>query len=73
MRTARFVTGEVVIECDLTFGNLDLRLPPGAGVDVEEASTSVGSVVDKRGARGERGVPHVIVRGGTLMGNVRVR
>lgn len=73
MRTARFVTGEVVVECDLTFGNLDLRLPPGATVDVEEASTSVGSVIDKRGARQERGVPHVIVRGGTLIGNIRVR
>lgn len=73
MRTARFVTGEVVIECDLTFGNLDLRLPPGATADVEETSTSVGSVIDKRGARSERGVPHVIVRGGTLVGNIRIR
>lgn len=73
MRTARFVTGEVVIECDLTFGNLDLRLPPGATVDVEDTSTSVGSVVDKRAATTGRGVPHVTVRGGTLVGNVRVR
>ncbi|OLL71495.1 hypothetical protein Ae168Ps1_5998 [Pseudonocardia sp. Ae168_Ps1] len=73
MRRARFITGEVVIECDLTFGNLELRLPPEATVDVEDVSTSVGSVLDRRGAAAERGVPHVIVRGGTLIGNIRVR
>lgn len=73
MRTARFVTGEVVVDVDLAFGNLDLRLPAGATVDVTDTSTTIGSIRDKRGATAQGGTPHVIVRGGTGMGNVTVR
>ncbi|MEQ3551159.1 DUF1707 domain-containing protein [Pseudonocardia nematodicida] len=73
MRRARFVTGEVLIESDLTFGNLDVRLPKGATVDVTDARTKVGMVRDKRGASAKRGDPHVIVVGGVQWGNVTVR
>ncbi|MGE3286607.1 MAG: DUF1707 domain-containing protein [Pseudonocardia sp.] len=73
MRKARFVTDEVLIECDLMVGNLELRLPPGASVDLEDVHVSVGSVVDRIGPRAQRGNPHVVVRGRTGIGGVRVR
>lgn len=73
MRKARFVTDEVLIEFDLAVGNLELRLPPGASVDVEDAHVAVGSVDDRIGATARRGRPHVVLRGRTAMGTVRVR
>ena len=73
MRTARFVTGEVVVDYDLGVGNLDLRLPDGATVDVADGHATIGQVRDKLGAGVGRGAPHVTVRGTTWLGNVTVR
>lgn len=73
MRRARFVTGEVVIESDLTFGNLHVRLPKGATVDITDARTKVGMIRDKLGASAQRGTPHVTIVGGVQWGNVTVR
>ncbi|BBF99017.1 MULTISPECIES: DUF1707 SHOCT-like domain-containing protein [Pseudonocardia] len=73
MRRARFVTGDVVIESELTVGNLDIRLPPGATVDLTGARTQFGSVRDKLGATDRPGAPHVVVVGGTWFGNITVR
>lgn len=73
MRRARFVTGEVVLDCDLVFGNLDVRLPSGGTVDITDARTKVGLIRDKLGASAKRGTPHVIIRGGVRWGNVTVR
>lgn len=73
MRKARFVTDEVLIECDLMIGSLELRLPKGASVDLEGVHTSVGSIDDRIGTRARRGSPHVVVRGRTGIGGVRVR
>ncbi|WP_181782209.1 DUF1707 SHOCT-like domain-containing protein [Pseudonocardia pini] len=72
-RTARFTTPVVTVDVDIMVGNLDIRLPKGATVDVDEARTSVGQLVDKVGPSLERGNPHVIVRGVTRLGNIRVR
>jgi hypothetical protein len=73
MRRARFVTGEVLVEVDLMVGNLDVRLPSGATADLTDVATRIGNIVDRRGASAERGSPHVVVRGGTWLGNVTVR
>ncbi|MEV1294335.1 DUF1707 domain-containing protein [Pseudonocardia sp. NPDC049635] len=73
MRRARFVTGDVVIESDLTVGNLDIRLPRGATVDLTAARTRFGTVRDRLGGSAGKGVPHVVVVGGAWFGNVTVR
>jgi hypothetical protein len=72
-RQARFTSPEVVVEADLTVGNLDIRLPKGATVDLDDARAGLGSVVDKIGSSFERGTPHVVVKGGTKLGNIKVR
>lgn len=72
-RSARFTGPTLTIDVELGAGNLDIRLPKGASVDLEDARTKVGSVVDRTEKSFERGDPHVVVRGGTAIGNIRVR
>jgi hypothetical protein len=72
-RAARFTAPVVTIEVDLAFGNLDIRLPEGATVELDEARTTIGTITDKTVKRIERGSPHLVVRGGTKVGNIRVR
>lgn len=72
-RTARFTAPVVTVEVDLAFGNLDLRLPEGATVELDAARTTIGTIIDRTGRTFGRGSPHVIVRGGTRVGNIRVR
>jgi hypothetical protein len=71
-RTARFTTAVVEVEIDVLLGNVDIRLPKGATVDLDDVRTSVGQVTDRIGPAPERGNPHVVVTGGTKVGNVRV-
>jgi hypothetical protein len=72
-RTARFTAPVVTVEVDLAFGNLDIRLPEGATIDLDGARTGIGTIIDKTVRSFERGSPHLIVRGGTRVGNIRVR
>jgi hypothetical protein len=72
-RSARFTAPVVTVEVDLAFGNLDIRLPEGATIDLDGARTGIGTIIDKTVRSFERGTPHLIVRGGTRVGNVRVR
>ncbi|SDF50081.1 protein of unknown function [Pseudonocardia oroxyli] len=72
-RSARFSVPVVALEFDLTFGNLELRVPKGTTVDLEDARTGFGEVKDKIGPSLERGNPHLVVVGRTRVGNVRVR
>ncbi len=73
MRRARFVTGEVVVDVDIVIGNIDVRLPPGASVDITGVRAAVGTVRDRVGESASRGTPHVILVGGTQVGNVTAR
>lgn len=73
MRRARFVTGDVLVESELTVGNLDIRVPRGATVDLTGARTRFGTVRDRLGASARQGTPHVVVVGGAWFGNVTVR
>ena len=63
-REARFTTPVVVVDVQLSIGNLDLRLPKGATVDLDDAHTKIGQITDKIGSPLEQGTPHVVVRGG---------
>jgi hypothetical protein len=72
-RSARFTAPVVTIEVNLVVGNLDIRVPEGATADLDEARTVIGSITDKTEKIFERGSPHLVVRGGTKVGNVRVR
>ncbi|GAY12756.1 DUF1707 domain-containing protein [Pseudonocardia sp. N23] len=72
-RTARFMTSVVTVEVDMWVGDVDLRLPPGGTVDVDEVRTHVGSVKDKVGPTVVRGDPHVVLRGRLYVGDVKTR
>jgi hypothetical protein len=72
-REARFTTPTVLVDVQISLGNLDIRLPKGATVDLDDARTTVGQINDKIGATPAPGTPHVVVRGGTGLGNITVK
>ena len=66
----------VEIDLDLVAGSLELRVPAGAGVDLDALSLSLGSVDDKR--RGDdrnrrTGAPAFVLTGAVRAGSVEVR
>ncbi|OBG81247.1 hypothetical protein A5733_22830 [Mycobacterium sp. NS-7484] len=70
---ARFAGPMVVIELDLKFGSLELRLPEGASASIDDVEVIVGSADDhRRDAPGE-GTPHVILTGRVVCGSVDIR
>jgi hypothetical protein len=70
---ARFAGSMVVIELDLKFSSLELRLPEGASASIDDVEVTVGSARDHRkGAPGE-GNPHVILTGRVTVGSVDIR
>ncbi|MCK0177380.1 MULTISPECIES: DUF1707 domain-containing protein [Mycobacteriaceae] len=70
---ARFAGPIVVIELDLKFGGLNLRLPDGASASIDDVEVVVGSATDhRRDAPGE-GRPHVVLTGKVVWGSVDVR
>ncbi|WP_242638727.1 DUF1707 domain-containing protein [Mycolicibacterium sp. S2-37] len=70
---ARFAGPIVVIELDLKFGGLNLRLPDGASASLDDVEVVVGSATDhRRDAPGE-GRPHVVLTGKVVWGSVDVR
>ncbi|WP_422748268.1 DUF1707 SHOCT-like domain-containing protein [Mycobacterium sp. WMMD1722] len=70
---ARFAGPIVVIELDLMFGGLNLRLPDGASASLDDVEVVVGSATDhRRDAPGE-GRPHVVLTGKVVWGSVDVR
>lgn len=73
LRTARFMGPTVTIEVDMWVGDVDLRLPPGATVDLDDVRVHVGSVKDKVGPAERRGDPHVVVCGTLWVGDVKAR
>ncbi|MGD9986189.1 DUF1707 SHOCT-like domain-containing protein [Pseudonocardia sp.] len=73
LREARFMTPLVTLEVDIWIGDVDLRLPPGGSVDVDEVRTHVGHVTNKITPAAHRGDPHVVVRGRLHVGDIRTR
>ena len=70
---ARFAGPIVVIELDLIFGGLDLRLPDGASASIDDVEVNVGSARDHRRDAPAEGNPHVILTGKVVWGAVDIR
>src|SRR5690349_20975942 len=70
---ARFAGPIVVIELDLRFGGLDIRLPDGASASIDDVEVNVGSAHDHRKDAPAEGTPHVILTGKVVCGSVEVR
>lgn len=70
---ARFAGPMVVIELDLVFGGLNLRLPEGASASIDDVEVNVGSAHDHRKDAPAEGTPHVILTGKVVCGSVDVR
>jgi Domain of unknown function (DUF1707) len=70
---ARFAGPIVVIELDMKFGGLDMRLPDGASASIDDVEVNVGSAHDHRKDAPAEGTPHVILTGKVVCGNVSIR
>jgi len=70
---ARFAGSMVVIELDLRFSSLDLRLPDGASASIDDVEVAVGSARDRRKEAPAEGDPHVILTGRVSFGSVDIR
>lgn len=70
---ARFAGPIVVIELDLRFGGLDLRLPDGASASIDDVEVIVGSATDHRRDVPAEGRPHVVLTGKVVWGSVDIR
>ena len=70
---ARFAGPVVVIELDLKFGGLDLRLPEGASASIDDVEVAVGSASDHRKDAPAEGTPHVVLTGRVVCGSVDIR
>ncbi len=70
---ARFAGPIVVIELDLKFGSLDLRLPDGASASIDDVEVIVGSARDHRITQPPEGRPHVVLTGKVTWGSVDIR
>ncbi|MUL65677.1 hypothetical protein BOO86_14455 [Mycobacterium sp. CBMA 234] len=70
---ARFGGPIVVIELDLKFSSLELRLPEGASASIDDVEVAVGSATDHRKDARSEGTPHVILTGRVVFGSVDIR
>lgn len=70
---ARFAGPMVVIELDMRFGSLDLRLPEGASASIDDVEVIVGSARDHRADAPGEGRPHVVLTGKVVCGSVDIR
>ena len=70
---ARFAGPVVVIDLDMKFGSLDLRLPDGASASIDNVEVYVGSASDRRRDPPADGTPHVVLTGRVTFGSVIIR
>lgn len=70
---ARFAGPIVVVELDLRFGGLDIRLPDGASASIDDVEVVVGSAHDHRREAPAEGTPHVVLTGKVVCGSVDIR
>jgi hypothetical protein len=70
---ARFAGPMIVIELDLRFGGLDIRLPEGASASIDDVEVVVGSAHDHRRDAPAEGSPHIILTGKVVCGSVDIR
>jgi hypothetical protein len=70
---ARFAGPIVVIELDVKFGSVDIRLPDGASASIDDVEVVVGSARDHRKDAPAEGTPHVVLTGRSVCGSVDIR
>ena len=70
---ARFAGPMVIVELDMKFGSVDIRLPDGASASIDDVEVIVGSASDHRRDAPAEGTPHVILTGRVVCGSVDIR
>jgi Domain of unknown function (DUF1707) len=70
---ARFAGPVVVIELDMKFGSVEIRLPDGASASIDDGEVYVGSARDHRKSAPAEGTPHVVLTGRVACGSVHIR
>jgi hypothetical protein len=70
---ARFAGPVVVIELDVKFGPVEIRLPDGASASIDDVQVYVGSATDRRKDAPGEGTPHVVLTGRVTCGSVTIR
>ena len=60
---ARFAGPVVVIEMDMRFGSVEIRLPEGASASIDDVEVYGGSASDRRKEAPGEGRPHVVLTG----------
>jgi hypothetical protein len=70
---ARFAGPVVVIELDMKFGGVEIRLPDGASASIDDVEVIVGSARDRRKNAPAEGTPHVVLTGRMVCGSVDLR
>jgi hypothetical protein len=72
LREAHVAAAEVTVEARTVFGDIDLLVPEGVVVEVRTRAF-IGDVRQEAGAAGSPGAPRIILEGGTVFGDVKVR
>lgn len=72
LREASVSLPEITIEARSAFGDVELLVPEGVVVEVR-ARTLFGDIQQEAGVAAPTGAPRVILTGGTVLGDVRVR
>ncbi|WP_454789561.1 DUF1707 SHOCT-like domain-containing protein [Mycolicibacterium lutetiense] len=70
---ARFAGPIVVIELDMKFGSLEIRLPEAASASIDDVEVIVGSADDHRRDAPADGTPHIVLTGKVVCGSVDIR
>jgi hypothetical protein len=70
---ARFAGPIVVVELDMRFGSVEVRLPEGASASIDDVEVIVGSAHDHRKDAPAEGTPHVVLTGRVVCGSVDIR
>jgi hypothetical protein len=70
---ARFAGPVVVVELDMKFGGVAIRLPDGASASIDDVEVIVGSAADHRRDAPSEGTPHVVLTGRVVCGSVDIR
>lgn len=69
---ARFAGPIVVVELDMKFGGVEVRLPDGASASIDDVEVIVGSASDHRKEAPAEGRPHVVFTGRLVCGSLDV-
>ena len=72
LREAQVTAPEVTIDAGTIFGHVELLVPEGVAVEVR-SKTLLGAVRQEAGEVAPAGAPRVVLTGGTVFGDVRVR